>query len=156
MSTLSRWTSEALYRAWDAGISRFFWLSLSDFPRPPEASFSRSIEAGLFFQGANPKPKKMLTAFRFPFVGFPVEKGLLYWGRTPTSQGGAVKVQIQKGGAWRTVQVARADRNGIFTGVVDTRYGRGRRGAVRARYRRENTIPFSMTPVRDFHQPPFG
>ena len=51
---------------------------------------------------------------------------------------------------------ARADRHGIFEGVAKGGYGRKKRGTVRARYRRERSVPFSLKPVRDFWQPPFG
>jgi hypothetical protein len=44
----------------------------------------------------------------------------------------------------------------MFSGVAPTRYGRDRRGSVRAVYRGEAAIPFSMRPVHDFYQPPFG
>jgi hypothetical protein len=31
-----------------------------------------------------------------------------------------------------------------------------RSGTVRARYRGETAVPFSLKPVKDFYQPPFG
>ena len=60
--------------------------------------------------------------------------------------------------------MAQANPNGIFLGAVRTSYGRGNRGKVRAVYSgesaaygdRERAIPFSLRPVREFHQPPFG
>jgi hypothetical protein len=35
-------------------------------------------------------------------------------------------------------------------------YGRYKHGTVRARYRGEKAVPFSLHPVKDFYQPPFG
>ncbi len=159
MRTLTRWTAEALYRCWGAGITRFFWLSLRDNAPNPKLPFSETYEAGLYFRGATvaeDQPKEAMYAFRFPFVAFPEKEGFSFWGRTPTSTGGKVVIQIRQGGNWRNASVARADRNGIFEGVVQTTYGRGKHGTVRARYRGETAIPFSLQPVRDFYQPPFG
>jgi hypothetical protein len=96
-----------------------------------------------------------MYAFRFPFVAYTRRSGFFYWGRTPSSKAGKVVVQIRKGG-WRTVEIARADKHGIFTGVVKGKYGRRKRGTVRARYRGETAVPFSLKPVKDFYQPPFG
>jgi hypothetical protein len=159
MRILSRWTAEALYRSWSAGITRFFWLSLRDNQPDPRLPFSETIEAGLYFRGATlaeDQPKEAMYAFRFPFVAYSRRSGFFFWGRTPTSSGGRVVIQIRGHGRWRTAAVARADRSGIFKGVVRTTYGRDRRGAVRARHRGEIAVPFSLHPVKDFHQPPFG
>lgn len=160
MRTLDRWTAQALYLAWKAGVSHFFWLALADGARTPGEPFSQSIEAGLFFRGDSPageRPKQMQTAFRFPFVAFPRTGGKLsYWGRTPTSEGGKVTIEVQKGAAWRTLDVTHADAHGIFSGLVPTTYGRDQHGAVRAVYGKEIALPFSMKPVRDYYQPPFG
>jgi hypothetical protein len=158
MRVLARWTAEALYRAWSAGVTHLFWYPLRDEPTngyPP----SQSIQGGLFFRGetvAEDRPKKMLDAFRFPFVAISRRTGFFYWGRTPSSGPGRVVVQIRQGGGWRNAAVTRADRYGIFKGVVRGLYGRNRRGFVRARYRRDWAIPFSLKPVKDFYQPPFG
>jgi hypothetical protein len=98
----------------------------------------------------------MLQAFRFPFVAFSRKTGFRFWGRTPDSKGGRVLIQIRQGGGWRNAALARADRHGIFEGELEGAYGRNRRGTVRARYRGETAVPFSLKPVRDFYQPPFG
>jgi hypothetical protein len=158
MAVVTRWTAEALYRAWLAGVSNFFWYPLRD-ELTRGSPFSETIQGGLFFRGetvAQDRPKKMLDAFRFPFVAFSQKNGFSYWGRTPSSKPGRVLVQIRQGGSWRNAVVARADKHGIFNGVVRGSYGRNRRGVVRARYRRDRAIPFSLKPVRDFYQPPFG
>lgn len=159
MRILKRWTAEALYRSWSAGISHFFWYSLRDRARDPAKRFSENLESGLYFRGvtvAKDKPKPAMYAFRFPFVAYSRKSGFFFWGRTPNSKRGKVVIQIRKGGGWRNATVARADRNGIFKGVAKGSYGRHKRGTVRARYRGERSVPFSLKPVKDFYQPPFG
>jgi hypothetical protein len=157
---LTRWTSEMLYRAWSAGVSDVFWFSLRDFAPDSELESYESPESGLYYRGATPAqdvPKPNVKAFRFPFVAYPRPAGLVFWGRTPNSRRGKVVVQALKDGRWRRVDTARADGFGIFRGIVKgLRYGRGRRGAVRAHYAKQSTAPFSMRPVPDFRHPPFG
>jgi hypothetical protein len=158
MGIAARWTAEALYRAWSVGISRFFWYSLRD-DAPSAVPFSESLQSGLYFRGstvAEDRPKKVMYAFHFPFVATSQKSGFSFWGRTPTSTGGRVIIQVRDLNGWRTAAVARADKAGIFQGVVETSYGQNKRGFVRARYRQESAIPFSLKPVKDFYQPPFG
>jgi hypothetical protein len=159
MRILTRWTAEAIYRNWSAGISRFFWLFLRDWAPNPTLPFNETIEAGLYFRGATlaeDRPKPSMYAFRFPFVAYSKKGGFYFWGRTPDSKGGRAVIEIRQGGGWRNAAVARADRHGIFEGEVEGGYGRNERGTVRARYRGETAVPFSLKPVRDFYQPPFG
>jgi hypothetical protein len=159
MKIETRWTAEALHRAWSAGVDTFFWYSLRDAPPEPARPFSETLQSGLFFRGPTiqeDQPKEVLFAYRFPFVAYPRVKGLYFWGRTPNSKEGKVSIQLLKQGRWRTVFVARADRAGIFSGLVAKGYGRNKRGAARAVYQGEAGIPFSMRPVPDFVQPPFG
>ncbi|HYH54613.1 MAG TPA: hypothetical protein VD761_10835 [Solirubrobacterales bacterium] len=156
---LNRWTAEMLHTAWSAGISNVFWYSLRD--RRPEAGvpFSESLESGLYFSGvslAEDQPKPNLYAFRFPFVAYPQKKGLSFWGRTPTSAGGKVLIQRKKGKGWRTVRSIKANSVGIFRGTAKTNYGLQKKGYVRARFQGIDSVPFSMKPVPDFYQPPFG
>jgi hypothetical protein len=159
MAIETRWTAEALYRAWTAGVGNFFWFSLRDFPPEPSRPFSETLQSGLYFRGATleqDQPKELMYAFRFPFVAYPQKRGLFFWGRTPSSGPGRVAIQLLGRGRWRRVLVTHADRHGMFTGVAPTRYGRHRRGSARAVYRGEAAVPFSMRPVPDFYQPPFG
>jgi hypothetical protein len=158
MKTATRWTAEALHRAWAAGVDHFFWFSLRDDAPSHHRAFSDSLESGLYFRGASleaDQPKPVMFAFRFPFVAYPGKEGLSFWGRTPNSKSGRVKIQIRKG-RWRTVRVVRADRNGIFRGVAKTHYGRNKKGAVRAHVGPVSSVPFSMRPIDDFRHPPFG
>lgn len=156
---LKRWTAEALYRAWSAGVSHFFWYSLRDQAPNPKLPFSETLQSGLYFRGttvAGDKPKPSMHAFRFPFVAYSRKSGFFFWGRTPASTSGRVAIEVREGGQWRNASVAHANANGIFTGAVLTTYGRHEHGMVRARYRGEEAVPFSLHPVKDFYQAPFG
>jgi len=162
MKIESRWIAEALFRSWNVGIEYFFWYSLRD-PEPEPLPWSETLSSGFYFRGptvTQDQPKEILYAYRFPFVAYPHKKGkrggLFVWGRTPNSTPGRVAIQIFKGGRWRRAAVMRADRNGIFRGLVKRRYGRNRKGAARAVYLGERSLPFSMRPVPDFAHPPFG
>lgn len=157
MRILTRWTAEALYRSWLAGVSHFFWLSLRDNPPLANVPFEDSIEAGLYFRGSSldqDRPKKAMFAFRFPFVAYSTRNGFFFWGRTPSSEAGRVAIQVHLDGGWRNVFAAGADGNGIFTGRVDGRYPID--GSVRARHEGEASVPFSLRRVKGFHQAPFG
>ena len=159
MKILSRWTAEAIYRSWSAGLSKFFWFSLEDSQRNPNLPYSDTLESGLFYRGATPEesvPKQVFYAFRFPFVAYPRKSGLFFWGRTPTSEPGKVEIQLLKGGKWRKVAVASANAFGIFQGTIDSSYGGNRQGQARAVIGGDASVPFSMQPVKDFRQPPFG
>ncbi|HEX6666441.1 MAG TPA: hypothetical protein VF081_07590 [Solirubrobacterales bacterium] len=160
MDILTHWTAEALYTVWRDGIDHFFWYSLRDSLHQPGSSYADSLESGLYLRGGpdveQDQPKEVLYAFRFPFVSFPRQKGLFFWGRTPTSTPGKVSIQVLDGNRWRNVSVSRADKNGIFVGTAPSHYGRDRTGYVRAFYRGQSSLPFSMKPVPDFRHPPFG
>lgn len=159
MRILKRWVAEALHRAWSAGVKRFLWFSLSDESRDGSEPYSETLESGLYFHGPTPAggaPKPIVGAFRFPFVAYPRKKGLHFWGRTPDGQRGTVRIQVRRGKGWRTVRKLRSSKAGIFRGRVGIGYGRNKRGSVRAHYRKQASVPFSMRPVRDYYQPPFG
>jgi hypothetical protein len=148
-----------MFRSWQAGVSNFFWLSLRDWPRAEGLPYSETIESGLYFRGATleeDRPKKILQAFRFPFVSFREREAISIWGRTPESTGGKVILSYRLGGGWRRLGVVRANRYGVFRRAIRTGIGRGNRGLVRARYGTEMSLPFSLRPVRDRYQPPFG
>jgi hypothetical protein len=159
MKIESRWVAEALYLAWRAGVSHFFWYSLRDSARDPGQSYSETLESGLYFRGATveqDQPKEFLYAFRFPFVSYPGKKGLSFWGRTPHSKGGKVAIQLLEHGHWDTASRTHANKSGIFSGTIPSSYGRDKSGRVRAVYQGQGSVPFSMRPVKDFHQPPLG
>ena len=161
MKRLSRWTAEAMYRAWSAGVSKFFWFSLRDFPRTEGLPYSQTYESGLYFRAntiKNDRPKKTLKAFRFPQVAFakPRRRKVLVWGRTPTSKSGVVRLSYKKGGKWKRLGTARADKNGVFRKSIRSAVGKKKQGSVRAEYRGKISVPFSLKPVPDYFQPPFG
>jgi hypothetical protein len=156
---LDRWTSETLFRTWTAGVDDVFWFSLRDSEPDLGAPSYESTESGLFFRGETPAqdvPKPNMHAFKFPFVAYPHKSGLRFWGRTPNGKRGKVRVQVRREGHWLTVRLVRADRFGIFQGLARTRYGHNRAGAARAQFGKEGSTAFSMKPVPDFYQPPFG
>ena len=159
MAITTRWTAEALHRAWSAGVSNFFWFSLRDGAHDSSRAFSETLESGLYLRGATVEqdtPKEVLYAFRFPFVAYPLKKGISFWGRTPGGRGGKLAIQVWEKNRWRRALVTRADKYGVFHGLVHSRYGHNKRGRMRAVYRGDASIPFSMRPVKDFYQEPFG
>jgi hypothetical protein len=159
MKILSRWTAEALYRSWRVGMTHFFWYSIRDDPLQPNRPFSETLQAGLFYRGATvaqDQPKEVFYAFRFPFVAYPTKKGLSFWGRTPTSQSGKVSIQLWRRGSWQKALTATANEVGIFQGILHRDYGSNKKGLARAVYNGQAGVPFSMRPVKDFRQPPFG
>ena len=159
MKRLARWTSEAMFRAWKAGVSNFFWLSLRDWPRPEGLPYSQTNESGLYFRGPSleqDEPKRNLRAFRFPFVSFGKKHAISVWGRTPDSSAGNVTLSYRRSGGWKRLGVVKANRYGVFRRTFRTNLGRSKRGVVRARYKNATSVPFSLKPVRDRYQPPFG
>ncbi len=159
MKIETRWVAEALFVAWKAGIDHFSWYSLRDQRMSPGDTFPATLQSGLYFRGheiGHDQPKEFMYAFRFPFVAYPTAKGVSVWGRTPSSSTGSVTIQLFRKGAWRNALTVQANPYGIFTGLISGRYGRNKRGAARAIFNGEIAMPFSMRPVRDFRQPPFG
>ncbi len=158
MKTLCRWTAEAMHEIWADGVDTFFWYSLRDAPKNG-SQYEQSLQSGLYFRGPTvpeDQPKEVLNVFRFPFVAYPTDKGLHFWGRTPNSGPGKVVIQALRGGKWRSVFVARADEVGIFRGRAPTRYGRNKQGKIRAHFGKRNSVPFAMRGIADFPLPPFG
>ena len=156
---LCRWTAEAMHRAWSAGVTPLLLVQHQGRPLRSQPPLQRNATGGpLFPRGdvSQDQPKEVFYAFRFPFVSYPTKKGLSFWGRTPSSEAGKVSIQLWKGGQWRTAVSANADKVGIFHGLTKRSYGRNRRGQVRAVFKGQPSVAFSMRPVRDFHQPPFG
>jgi hypothetical protein len=155
----ARWTAEAIYRAWRAGVSHFYWYALRDEPRG-NLRFDQTVQQGLYFRGrtvSQDRPKRvLLQAFRFPFVALLRPHGFLFWGRTPDSEGGSVRLEVWNGRNWRRAATVRANGSGIFSGVVRTGYGARGRGLVRAVHRTQRAVPFSLRYVKDFDHPVYG
>lgn len=158
MKTLCRWAAEAMHQVWLNGIDTFFWYSLRDAPKNG-SQYDQSLQSGLYFRGPTvpqDQPKEVLGVFRFPFVAYPTDKGLQFWGRTPNSGPGKVVIQALRDGHWRSVFATRADEVGIFRGRAPTHYGRNKKGKIRAHFVKRNSVPFAMRGIPDFPQPPFG
>jgi hypothetical protein len=159
MKIEKQWIPEALYEAWRAGIANFMWYSLDDFPPEPSLPFNQTLQTGLYFwapTAAQEQPKPLMRAFRFPVVAIRKGDGLEIWGRTPTSDGGSVLIQVRRHGKWRKLTVLRADSGGVFQGQVKTTYGAKKSGSARALIGGEASVGFPMKRVGDFPQPPFG
>jgi hypothetical protein len=167
MRTLMKWVPEAMYVAWKAGVSKFFWLSLRDWERAPGLPYSQTIESGLYFRGktlAADRPKPILRAFRFPLVAYRKGTGLLVWGRTPASSSAPVVIRYRLNGGWQTIRTIRSGSNGVFNVFVRTGKGKGNLGTVQAEVRggpevtlgQPESLPFPLKPIRDYLQPPFG
>jgi hypothetical protein len=112
----ARWTSEALYRAWKAGVSLFTWFLLRD------ELLASPYQDGLFFRNgenlSDAKPKPTFYAFRFPFVAYRHGARVSVWGRTPYGRPGTVTVQRRTAKGWRWGRTLKANRYGIFTGTL--------------------------------------
>jgi hypothetical protein len=144
----ARWVSEALYRMWRNGVSVVTWFKLRD-----DLLRATHYQSGLWTVGWT--PKRSLTAFRFPVVAFTRRGGVYVWGRTPAGERARISVQIKGGRRWRQIGRLNTNGYGIFSRRFRTPY---RRGYVRARIlgRSDVSLPFSLTPVRDWYVAPFG
>lgn len=145
----ARWVSEALYRMWRHNVQVVTWFKIQDDPLTGPGS--TPYQSG--FWTVKGSRKRSLTAFRFPTVGFKRSNGIYVWGRSPTSTPGPVVVDIKVGRKWRRLGTVRANASGIFKKTYRTPI---RKGYVRARFGGENSLPFSLTPVRDRYVNPFG
>jgi hypothetical protein len=163
MNILRKWVPEAMHQSWKAGVSKFFWLSLRDWARPPGLPYSQTFESGLYFRGddiLSDRPKPILRAFRFPFVAYGVRRGLRVWGRTPDSGPGRLRISYRFRSGWRNVGTIRAGGNGVFSGLLRTRVVTPKRGHARATRiggtGQKQSLNFSLRPIKNFYQRPFG
>jgi hypothetical protein len=153
----ARWTAEALFRMWSAGVSLVTWFQLRDDADSGRAH-SKVFESGLYLRCATglgcDTAKPALTAFRFPFVAFRARtRRASVWGRTPGGVPAKVVVEQATRSGWRTLAKVRANRRGIFQRRVRTRSGR----PLRARLPDGTTaLPFSLKRPRDRTLNPFG
>jgi len=141
----AQWVSEALFRAWEAGISMFTWYLLRDAVRGP-------YQSGLYFR--NGKAKPALTAFRFPFVALRRAKSIYVWGRTPGGKAASVAVERKSGRGWKRVTTMRTNAAGIFTGTL--RLSLPPSASMRARSAGASSIAFPLRLPRDMFVNPFG
>ncbi len=164
---IARWTSEALYRAWRAGVSLFSFHQLRDRPLPKYA-----YQSGFFFCGAaslsdegncestsfswaSDRKKPAWTAFRFPFVAHPVSGRISTWGRTPNGKPGTVIIQRKTSSGWRNQTTVAANSYGIFAKVWRSSLTRG---VFRAKVKGTTNLSlgFSLTGIKDKYYYPFG
>jgi hypothetical protein len=148
----ARWTSEALFRMWENGITHVTWFLLRDEPRA-----TSDFQSGLYMRGSSPardRPKPALQAFRFPFVAFGSRSGIDVWGRTPGSTTASARIDLRNAGRWRTIGRVRADPNGIFRARLSSA---STTGSVRAVLPNgQTTLPFSLRIPPDRTISPFG
>ena len=163
----ARWTSEALYRSWRAGVSVFIWHQMRDRPFP-----SNPYQAGLFFCGraglsdedqcgtsgfnySSSVRKLSWQAFHFPFVAYAGNGRLRLWGRAPgAAPGRRIVIERKTSGGWRRVTTTTSNRVGIFAKTI--RYSRTR-GFVRARIgTATRSLRFSLVRPPDRSVSPFG
>jgi hypothetical protein len=152
-----RWVAEALYRAWQGGISVFSWYALRDEPLPDSPN-----QGGLYFRcpggiGCD-TPKPMQRSFRFPFVAYKSGKrGALLWGRVPFGIPGTVLIQWRQGNRWRPLASLRTDSDGIFTArrALPAKLN-VRSGVLRAVAASEASPSFSLHRPPDIFVTPFG
>jgi hypothetical protein len=142
----AQWVSEALYRAWQAGVTMFTWFLLRDHARPSP------YQSGLFFETWKPKPA--LTAFRFPFVAFRRPNGVFVWGRTPAGKAASVVVERSTAHGWKRVAALRTTSAGVFSRVLSLRLPAS--SSLRARGAGSTSIAFPLKPPRDLFVRPFG
>jgi len=158
---LKRWVPEALHIAYQAGVTRFYWLSLRDWDlasAPLLPGFPG--HSGLWRRGATLEQdteKLFAQGFRFPMVAYRVAGGIYVWGRTANSRSGPVKIEYSDGSALRYVATIRADRNGIFQKKIRSNLGRDLKGTVRASHDTQISLPFPLAKeTMTGYIPPFG
>lgn len=136
----AQWVSEALYRAWRAGVTMFTWFLLRDERRPSP------YQSGLYF--ANGKAKPALRAFNFPFVALRRKHGVYVWGRAPGGKATTVSIEMGR----RRLATFRTGPNGVFSRVLAVKPSK----SVRARAGSAHSILFPLQPPRDLFVRPFG
>jgi hypothetical protein len=152
----ARWTAEALYRMWKAGVSLVTWLELRDQPWG-DGDPDHYVQGGLYFRGQTfraDRAKPAAQAFRFPFVAYKHARGIRFWGRTPTSARATVIVEQKAGRGWRRLWSGPAATTGIFQATLAERAGNA---SVRARILPGGaSLPFSLVAPPDRAVCPFG
>jgi hypothetical protein len=151
----ARWTANALYRMWKAGVSTVIWFQLRD-GEDLGLPHGKQYESGLYLRGetlADDRPKRSLRAFEFPFVALRHGGGIYVWGRTPDSSQTPVSVEARAQGRWTQVLRVRPDRYGVFHRLIpDSELA----GPLRARVSGDDSLPYPMKPFKIFYLHPFG
>jgi hypothetical protein len=144
----AQWVSEALFRAWKAGVSMFTWFLLTDEVFGPNTPF----QSGLYFR--NGKAKPALTAFRFPFLAIRHSRSVYVWGRTPAGQPATAVIERKSGSGWKRVAQVKTNSVGIFSRTLPLRLPAS--SFMRARTPSAKTIAFPLRPPPDVFVNPFG
>jgi hypothetical protein len=135
-ATLSRWIPELLWRLWREGAGTVLWFQVRD--QRPTPSFDTTYQSGMYFNDGT--RKSFAQAFRFPLaVTGKTSKRIDVWLRSPVA--GTARVQVRRGGRWRTVRSPRVGVSGVRTLTVP----RSRVTAVRAMVGAEASLAW---PVR--------
>jgi hypothetical protein len=142
----AQWVSEALFRAWQAGVSMFTWFLLRD-DRPPSA-----FQSGLYFQNWQAKPA--LAAFRFPFVALRRARSVYVWGRTPGGIPATAVIERKNGGTWKRVAQVKTNGVGVFTRTLSVSLPSS--GFMRARIVGARSIAFPLRLPADMFVNAFG
>jgi hypothetical protein len=142
----AQWVSEAIFRAWQAGVGMFTWFSLRD-EAPPSP-----FQSGLYFKDWKPKPA--LAAFRFPFVALHRAQSVYVWGRTPGSTPGTAVVERRTAGGWKRVASVKTNGAGVFARTLHVALPSSE--SMRATIADASSIAFPLRLPRDTFVNPFG
>lgn len=169
LSLHARWTSEALYRAWQLRIPVLLWGQLRDYPldaAPYQSGFyfcDTTHDVGDNCSGGVVDPttataKPSLRAFRFPFVAYDKSGHITVWGRTPDSNSHTIRIDKKVSGGWNKVTQVTADGNGVFSKRFASSLTRGTLRAVLLSPGPldPNSAGFSLTRPKDRFVNPFG
>jgi hypothetical protein len=111
MNTWLRWMQESFYVLWRQGVDVLAWFIIGDYPTPPPGQWVS--QSGLYFKNGRAKPGA-IQAFSFPLVAEPLgHHRHIIWGFSP--EAGTVRVQINRGHAWRGLRNFSVPAHGIFT-----------------------------------------
>jgi hypothetical protein len=96
-----------MYVLWRQGVSHVFWFEIQD----PLDSPNTFADAGLYFNGGQPKPAA--AAYQFPFATIRYRKKyVIMWGRAPAP--GGVVIERSVGTTWKPILRLRTTPGGIF------------------------------------------
>jgi hypothetical protein len=129
----ARYHAEALHLFWKQRVPVVLGLQLADDP-VQNGDPAGTFQTGLYF--ADGRPKKGLTAFRFPFVAERARRGTKVWGRAP--EAGKLVIERRSGKRWRPVARMGVKEDAVFK----KRLRGGGRPRLRARVAGERSLPY--------------
>lgn len=133
----ARWYDLNLHEYWQDGAEVAIELLLRD-QSPDKEGFPLTIQSGIYFLDGKPKPSQ--AAMRFPFIAQRSgARQVSTWGIAPRA--GTLRIQVQRGGAWKTLAKARVAGLGHpFTADVELAGG----GKLRAVVGSERSLPWKL------------